>query len=783
VTGTMMDYPLTITSLFERAGKLFPSVEIVSRRPDNSIHRYAYGDWYRRSRALAGALQNHGVRPGDRVATLMWNHYAHLEAYFAVPVVGAVLHTLNLRLHPDELTYIINDAEDRILIIDDVLLPLFEKVKDRVKIEIVIVFPFSESSVPQGYEDYETLLEHSDGDPRYVDLKEDDAVSMCYTSGTTGKPKGVVYSHRAIALHSYSISLPDNFSISRNDAILPAMSMFHANGWGLPFAAVMNGSKLVLPGPNLQPELILDLLSSEQVTLTGAVPTVWLAVAEALERESQRWRFHPELRVLIGGSACPEILFRRFDRFGVRVIQLWGLTETTPTATVSRLQSHMQAASEDERYRLRARQGMPMPFLEVRGVGDSGEVPWDGTTPGELELRGPTVAASYYKLPEESCKWSQDGWFRTGDVAMIDSDGYLKITDRAKDLIKSGGEWISSVDLENALVAHPSVAEAAIVAVPHPKWQERPLALVVRKKGAEVDEEELRRHLASTFAKWQLPDDFVFVTDLPHTSTGKLLKSELRQTYREWNWQMQSQEPRDVGEKPERKPEQPTSTGQSIRYRVDTVPRLVRPFYLAVTWAIGAVLYLYYRFCRITSTISIEGPGDRDLSQHAIFCMWHESWWSYFVVFQHFRSSHAMISHPAAYMRPLHCVFRWMGLKRLLLGSSGEEGRRAVNELAGLVRSGWSTTISPDGPSGPARSLKKGVLHIALQSGVPIVPLTISASRFVSFPSWDCKKHPLPFNRIRVFIHNAICVDRHNFNEIGAEIVSVLGGPQKNALT
>jgi fatty-acyl-CoA synthase len=533
--GTMMQYPLTLGSLLERAGKLFPKVEIVSRRPDNSTHRYTYGDMYRRARALGAILQDRGIRPGDRVATLMWNNFFHLEAYFGIPAVGGVLHTLNLRLHPDELAYIVNHAEDRLLIVDDVLVPLYEKIKDRVNIEHVIVTPFSGVDMPEGYDDYELLLRDTSGNPQYPDLDENAAAAMCYTSGTTGRPKGVVYSHRALALHSYSISLPDNFSISRSDTILPAMSMFHANAWGLPFAAVMNGSAVVLPGPNLQPELILDLLSDNQVTLTGGVPTVWLAVIEALERQPNRWPLADRLRVVVAGSACPEALIRRFDKFGVRVIQPWGMTETTPIATVSTLKPHMHSWSEEEKYEERAKQGISVPFVEIRAVGDNGEVPWDGQTPGELEVRGPSIAAGYYKRPEENDRWSQDGWLRTGDVVTIDREGYIKITDRAKDLIKSGGEWISSVDLENALVAHPAVAEAAVIAVPHPRWQERPLAVVVLKTGAAASCYELRGFLASKFAKWQLPDDFVFVRELPHTSTGKLLKSGLRGKYRDWH--------------------------------------------------------------------------------------------------------------------------------------------------------------------------------------------------------------------------------------------------------
>jgi len=534
-----MQFPLTLTPLLERAGKLFPNVEIVSRRPDNSIQRSTYANLYRRARALAAALQDYGVQPGDRIATLMWNHSAHLEAYFAIPVIGGVVHTLNLRLHPDELAYIVNHAEDRFLIVDDVLLPLFEKIKQQVNFEHVIVVPFCGDPASHGYEDYEVLLRQSSGNPTYPNLDESAPAGMCYTSGTTGKPKGVVYTHRSIALHSYSISLPDNFSISRCDTILPAMSMFHANAWGLPHAAVMNGSKLVFAGPNLEPESLLDLLSTEQVTLTGAVPTVWLGVINALENHPNRWRLVEGLRIVMAGSAAPEMFFRRFDKFGVRVIQPWGMTETSPIATVCTLKPQLQSLPEDQAYELRAKQGLPSPFIEVRAIGDHGEVPWDGHTPGELEIRGPFVATSYYKMKEEN-RWSPDGWLRTGDVVTIDPEGYVKITDRTKDLIKSGGEWISSVDVENALVAHPAVAEAAVVAIPHPKWQERPLAIVVVKPGLTISEDELRAFLTERFAKWQLPDDFVFVPELPHTSTGKLLKSQLRRDYKDWSWQSQN---------------------------------------------------------------------------------------------------------------------------------------------------------------------------------------------------------------------------------------------------
>jgi fatty-acyl-CoA synthase len=529
-----MHSQLTLTPLLERAGRLFPDTAVVSLRPDNSTHHSSYADLYRRARALAAALQSAGLSPGDRVATLMWNHHLHLEAYFGIPAIGGVLHTLNLRLHPSELAYIVNHAEDRFLIVDDVLWPLFEAIKDQVNLERVIVTSFGGGAQAHGDDDYETFLRSTDGVPRYADVDETAPAAMCYTSGTTGRPKGVVYSHRTIALHSLSISLPDHFCIGRCDTILPAMSMFHANAWGMPFAAVMQGSSLILPGPNLQPERILDLLTTHRVTLTGGVPTIWLAVIDALERQPERWRLAPGLRVIVAGSAAPETLFRRFDGFGVKVIQPWGMTETTPIATVSTLKPHMDGWPADRQYRQRAKQGLPSPFIEVRAVAEQGEVPWDGVTQGELQVRGPWIASSYYKQPDGLDRWTGEGWFQTGDVVTIDEEGYIKITDRTKDLIKSGGEWISSVDVENALVAHPSVAEAAVIAIPDPKWQERPLAIVVLKDGTSAGSDELRSFLSDRFARWQLPDDFVFVSGLPHTSTGKLLKSELRRQYREY---------------------------------------------------------------------------------------------------------------------------------------------------------------------------------------------------------------------------------------------------------
>jgi fatty-acyl-CoA synthase len=535
--GTMMDFPLTLVPILERAGQLYGQIEIVSRRPDHSIVRTNYGTMYRRARRLARALELAGLARGDRVATLMWNHSSHLEAYFGIPACGGVLHTLNLRLHPSELAFIANHARDRYLIVDDVLLPVYESFREQVHFERVFVVPFGCQRVPRGYESYEDFLDAADDDFQYPALQENEAAAMCFTSGTTGKPKGVVYSHRALVLHSFAQCLADSFGINHNEVVLPASSMFHANAWGVPFTATMVGAKLVFSGPHLDAESLLDLIEKENVTIATAVPTVWFNVLMALEKGPGRWKIDHPVRITCGGSAVPESLLRRMDRFGFRITHLWGMTETTPFATTGTIKSTLARGNEEEKYRLRVKQGMPAPFIEIRIMRPDGEAPRDGATFGELEIRGPWVAASYFEAPETADRWTRDGWFKTGDIATIDAEGYVKIVDRSKDLIKSGGEWISSVDLENELMGHPGIREAAVIGVAHPKWQERPLAVVVVKEDAQVSPEELRNFLAAKFAKWQLPDAFVFTNELPRTSVGKLLKLKLREQYADWNWE------------------------------------------------------------------------------------------------------------------------------------------------------------------------------------------------------------------------------------------------------
>lgn len=534
--GTMMDFPLILPLLVERARKLFPDVEIISYRPDKSAVRSNYDRFSERARRLAKVLTKLGIRRGDRVATMMWNHSAHLEAFFGVPCSGAILHALNLRLHPHEIAKIANHAEDRFLIVDDVLLPLYEKFRQDMKFEAVIVVPYGARSAPSGFLDYESLLEEAGEDFAYPAIDENDGAAMCFTSGTTGFSQGVIYTHRSLILHSMAECMVDSFALSHHDTSLPLAPMFHANAWGVPHTAVMAGTKLIFAGPNVEAEFVLDTLQSHRVTATNAVPTVWINVLAALEKDPERWKFEKPIRAVCGGTAPPVELMRRLDRFGIRILHLWGMTETSPLATTGHLKSRMRDWSEEKQYEIRAKQGWPVPLIDIRAMRPEGEVPWDGETVGEIEIRGPWVAGQYYKAPDQAHKWTADGWFRTGDVGTIDADGIMKVVDRAKDLVKSGGEWISSVDLENTLMGHPAVREACVVGIPHPKWQERPLAAVVLREGMKASDSELREFLSQSFAKWQLPDAFVFVEAIPRTSVGKFKKMALREQYANWKW-------------------------------------------------------------------------------------------------------------------------------------------------------------------------------------------------------------------------------------------------------
>ncbi|ROO33657.1 long-chain fatty acid--CoA ligase [Salinisphaera orenii] len=527
--STMMDRPLLLDDILERAGAQFPDVEIVTNMPDKTLHRQTYGDMVRRAKQLAQALTQAGIKPGDRVATFSWNTHAHLEAYFGIPITGAVLHTLNLRLPPDDVSWIVNHAEDRILIIDDVLLPLYEKFADRVNFERIIVVPLAGKPIPEGMESYEDFLASAEGEFVYPDKDENDACGMCYTSGTTGKPKGVVYSHRSTVLHAMTAAMPDTLNLSFNDTVLPVVPMFHVNAWGIPYVATLTGAKQVYPGPHMDPESLLDVYAAERVNTTAGVPTIWMGILEALDAEPDRWALRDDLSMIVGGSAAPESMIRRFDGHGLTVIQAWGMTETSPLGSAARLKPAVTARSEDERYAKRATAGVAVPFVEVRIVGDDGNPqPWNGEDMGEIQIRGPWITGSYFRLDNSDEKFTTDGWLRTGDIATVDADGYIDITDRTKDVIKSGGEWISSVQLENAIMAHDAVAEAAVVAQPDDKWGERPLAAVVLRKGETLDADTLRAFLLERMAKWMVPDDYVFIDAIPRTSTGKFSKLDLR---------------------------------------------------------------------------------------------------------------------------------------------------------------------------------------------------------------------------------------------------------------
>jgi fatty-acyl-CoA synthase len=532
IASTMQRTPLSSNSLLERAGRIYPQVEVVSRLPDKSLHRYRFADFYRRSRQLASSLLAAGLRKGDRVATLSWNHYAHFECYFGIPAAGGVAHTLNLRLAPEEIAWIANHAEDRFLIVDDVLLPLYDKFRDLVRFEKVIVAPLTGAKVAAPYVDYEEFLAGAPPGFDYPAHEEDDPIAMCYTSGTTGRPKGVVYSHRSMVLHTLVGSLPDHWGLKSGDSVLPVTPMFHANCWGIPYGAAMMGIKLVFPGPHLGAADLLDLFMREQPTYSLGVPTIWIGLLQLLESDPERYRLPAGVRMLVGGSAVPESLIRAFAKHGASVLQGWGMTETSPLASGAFIKPELQHLSEEQRYPYYATAGVVAPLVDLRIVDDDGrEQPWDGASRGEIQVRGPFITGSYHNVPLEADKFTSDGWLRTGDVASVDSHGYVRIVDRTKDLIKSGGEWISSVDMENLLMAHPAVAEAAVIAVPDEKWCERPLACVVFRAGKSASAEELRTHLSQHFTKWQLPERFEFMDAIPRTSTGKFWKAKLRERF------------------------------------------------------------------------------------------------------------------------------------------------------------------------------------------------------------------------------------------------------------
>src|SRR4051794_27383601 len=511
------DFQLTIQHILGRMRNVYGDSEVVTLA-DGGTERATYAEVADRIDRLAGALDSLGVEQGDRVATFAWNSQRHLEVYYAVPCIGAVLHTLNIRLFTEQLIYVANHAEDQIVFVDDCLVPLLEKVAPKLETvrHYVIMGDGDPGSLPNAL-DYEELLAEQSPGYDYPELDDRQAAGLCYTSGTTGNPKGVLYSHRSNVLHALGKCLADGIGVRHGDRVMPVVPMFHANAWGFPYACMMSGADMVMPSRFTTAESLAGLIEGERVTIAGAVPTVWLDLLRYAD--GQRPDLSSLRTVVCGGSAVPESLMRAFDeRHGVQIVQAWGMTETSPLASV--------AHGED--WATRSRQGRPLPLVETRLVGDDGaELPWDGETTGELEVRGPWIARAYYESADGEEKFD-DGWLRTGDIASIDEHGSIKISDRSKDVIKSGGEWISSVDLENAIMAHPAVAEAAVIAMPHERFGERPLACVVLAPGTSCTADELREHLRDHVAKWWLPDEIAFVDEVPKTSVGKFDKKVLR---------------------------------------------------------------------------------------------------------------------------------------------------------------------------------------------------------------------------------------------------------------
>ena len=532
--GLMQDYPLTLPHLFGRAEKLFPKKEVVTSVP-GGVERYTYGDWADRTRRLGGVLDVLGVSDGGRVATFAWNSARHLELYFGIPCTGRVLHTLNIRLFSEQIQYIVRHAEDEAIFVDRSLLALLWPLvgsDDFKNVWHIVVMDDGKGDIPDDSRIllYEDLL--AEATPVEFEVRDENrAAAMAYTSGTTGNPKGVVYSHRSTVLHTMAALTADLLGVSERDVILPVVPMFHANAWGLAHAAVAAGSKLVMPGADLSGANLVNLIESERVTVAAGVPTIWMGVLPLLDgRDVSSLRAIP-----CGGSAVPKALSEGFrQKIGLPILQAWGMTETSPLASSGHIKSYMaEGRTEEELADIRAMQGLPAPLVDARIVeqGTLDELPWDGETTGELQVRGPWIASEYYRDDRSAESFTDDGWLRTGDVAAISDEGYIRLTDRTKDVIKSGGEWISSVELENEIMGHPKVAEAAVIGVPHAKWSERPLACVVVRPGEELSKEELLDYLGTRVAKWWLPDDVLFIDEVPKTSVGKFSKKTLRESY------------------------------------------------------------------------------------------------------------------------------------------------------------------------------------------------------------------------------------------------------------
>jgi fatty-acyl-CoA synthase len=534
--GQMMNQPLLISTIIEFAARHFGSNEIVSRRIEGDMHRYTYRECEQRARRMAKVLEGLGVRMGDRVATLAWNGYRHLELYYAVSGSGAVMHTVNPRLHPEQIAYIVNHAEDQYLFFDLTFLPLVEAVAAQCKTVKGFVLMSDRAHMPAETKIarllcYEDLIASSSDHYAWPQFDENSAATLCYTSGTTGNPKGALYSHRSTLLHAYASSMPGALNVSSLDAVVPVVPMFHVNAWGLPYSVPLSGAKMVFPGAALDGKSLYDLFEAEGVTFSAGVPTVWLGlINHAIQNNLQFSTFR---RTVIGGSACPPAMMDTLiDKLNVHVIHGWGMTEMSPLGTTGGLQMKHLALPKEEQRKILQKQGHAIFGVDMKIVDDEGkELPWDGETFGHLYVKGPWIVSGYYR--DEGGEVLKDGWFPTGDVATIDGDGYMQITDRSKDVIKSGGEWIGSIDLENIAMAHPAVLQAACIGVAHPKWDERPMLVVVKRPGQEVSREELLGFFEGKIAKWWLPDDVVFTDALPTGATGKIQKNRLRDQYRD----------------------------------------------------------------------------------------------------------------------------------------------------------------------------------------------------------------------------------------------------------